>query len=208
MDRRTFLRHVLGVCDAAVLGVSFAGSFWICRLLFGRQFASFVDYVWLLWAIVPAWLIALSGFGLYHSASYESRRDIAVRMTKAQMLAALMLLSTMYLTKSDQISRVLLQTFIGMSFVALSIQKLAVRRTLEYLRRRQGARVRKVLVVCDASRVDAYSRVLKEHASWHSEIVGFVMPEAADDAVLPGVHNPVLRSPMALPQPLLNHLLA
>jgi exopolysaccharide biosynthesis polyprenyl glycosylphosphotransferase len=206
MDRRIYLRHLIGVCDAAVLAASFAASFWICELLFGRQFASFANYIWLLWAIVPLWLVALRAFGLYDSASYQSLWDIAGRMIKAQMLAALMLLSTMYLTKSGQISRLLLQTFFGMSFVALTIQKLAVRRTLEYLRRRQGVHVRKVLVVCDESHANAYSRVLEEHASWHSDIVGFLMPEAGERTGLLHAEQPVLGGPMDLPRVLLKHV--
>jgi exopolysaccharide biosynthesis polyprenyl glycosylphosphotransferase len=155
---------------------------------------------------VPAWLVSLRAFGLYHSASYQSQWDITVRMIKAQMLATLMLLSTMYVTKSGQISRLLLQTFIGTSFVALAKQKLAVRRTLEYLRRRQGAQVRKVQVVCNASHANVYSRVLEEHVSWHSEIVGFLTPEGGDGAQLLGADRPVLGVPMDLPQVLLKHV--
>ncbi len=200
------MRHLAGVCDAAVLGLSFAASFWICRLLFNRQFASFADYIWLLWVIVPAWLVALRAFGLYDSASYQSGWDIVARMIKAQMLAALMLLSTMYLTKSAQISRLLLQTFIGTSFAALTLQKFAVRSTLESLRRRRGAQVRKVLVVCDASRANAYSRVLKEHALWHSQIVGFLMPEGSNGTQSTGADKLVLGGPMDLPQVLLKHV--
>jgi exopolysaccharide biosynthesis polyprenyl glycosylphosphotransferase len=206
MDRRTLLRYLLGVCDATVLGLSFAASFWLRRLLFDPNLASFTDYTWLLWVIVPAWLVALSVFGLYHSASYESRREIAVRMIKAQMLAGLMLLSTMFLTKSGEISRLLLQTFIGTSMVALTIQKLAVGETLRYLRRRKGAQIRQVLVICNASRGDAYSRVLREHASWYSEVVGFLMPEADDQAQLPALDKPVLGTPARLPQVLLTHV--
>jgi len=74
--------------------VSRAASFWICGLLFDRRFTGFGDYIWLLWVIVPAWLVALRAFGLYHSASYETRWSIAGRMIKAHTLAALMLLST------------------------------------------------------------------------------------------------------------------
>jgi len=206
MDRRALLRQLLGICDAAVLGVSFAASFWICGLLFSRRFASFTDYIWLLWVIVPAWLIALRAFGLYHSASYETRPGIVARMIKAHTIAGFMLLSTMYLTKSGQISRLLLQTFIGVSFAALTIQKFAVRTTLEYLRRRRGAQVRKVLIVCNTSHANAYSRILKEDASWHSAIAGFLMPEAGDGTELLGADKPVLGSPTDLPQVVLKHV--
>jgi exopolysaccharide biosynthesis polyprenyl glycosylphosphotransferase len=196
----------MGVCDATALAVSLAASFWICGQLFSRRFASFIDYIWLLWVIVPVWFVALRAFGLYNSASYQSRWDIVARMIKAQMLAALILLSTMYLTKSEQISRLLLQTFLGTSFIALTIQKLAVRTTLEYLRRKQGVQVPKVLVVCNLSHAKTYSRVFKEHVSWHSEIVGFLMPEAGDGALPVSAEKPVLGGPMDLPQVLLNHV--
>lgn len=196
----------MGVCDATVLAASFAASFWICEQLFTRRFASFTDYLWLLWVIVPVWHIALKAFGLYDSASYQSWREIAARMIKAQMLAALILLSTMYLTKSEQISRLLLQTFLGTSFIALTIQKLVVRTTLNYLRRRQGKQVPKVLVVCGPSNAKAYSRAFEKHPSWSSEIVGVLIPKGSDCVLPVAVNAPVLGGPMDLPKVLLTHV--
>ena len=101
----------------------------------------------------------------------------------------------MYLTKSSDISRVLVQTFIGLSFVGLLGQKFAVRWLLEYLRQRRGSKVTKVLVVCGASHVDAYPRVQREHVSWHSDIIGFLVPEIDASSTMIAGRWPVLGTP-------------
>jgi len=208
MDRRTLLRQLMGVCDALTLAAAFAATFWVCAHLFSRHFRSSADYAWLLWVIVPTWIVALRSFGLYESPSYGSRRGVVARLVKAQAFAALMLLSTMYLTRSTIVSRLLLQTFVGMSFVVLTIQKMAVRTTLDWLQHRSGTHVTKVLLICSASRADAYSRVLKERASWHGELVGFLTPEVINGSELK-LCNPkalCLGSAMDLPQVLLKHV--
>jgi len=186
---------------------AFATAFWVTGDLLNRSLNPFADYVWLLWIIVPAWTVALRAFGLYDSSAYESLWGIVGRVVKAQALAALMLLSTMYLTKSAIISRLLLQTFIGVSFVALTIQKLVVWTTLERLRRRRGAQVTKVLLVCDPSHADAYLRVLSEHVSWHSEVVGILMPETANVGELRLAEaKSMIGHIMDLPRVLLTHV--
>jgi exopolysaccharide biosynthesis polyprenyl glycosylphosphotransferase len=181
-----------------VLCGSYALAYWICGGLFERKLLGIADYIWLLWVIVPSWLVSLRVFGLYHSAGYESGGDLIGRVIKAQIVGSLVLLSTMYLTKSSDISRVLVQTFIGLSFVGLLGQKFAVRLLLEYLRQRQGSKVTKVLVVCGASHVDAYPRVQREHVSWHSDIIGFLVPEIGASSTMIADRWPVLGTPSEL----------
>lgn len=197
----------MGVCDAITLGAAFASTFWICGHLFSRHFRSSADYAWLLWVIVPAWILALRAFGLYDSASYRPPMGLVGRLIKVQVFAALMLLSTMYLTRSVIISRLLLQTFVGISFVALTIQKLAVRTTLDWLQQRENAQSTKVLLVCSASRADAYSRLVKEHASWRAEVVGFLMPDSMSGSEVKLCNpNAFLGSPRDLPKVLRTHV--
>jgi exopolysaccharide biosynthesis polyprenyl glycosylphosphotransferase len=207
MEQRSLLKQLLGTCDAAVLCGGYILSFEICRDLLERKLLGVENYLWVLWVIVPSWLIALRAFGLYRSASYETLGDLFSRVIKTQMFGSLMLLSTMYLTKSADISRVLLQAFIGLSFVGLLIQKFAVRWGLEYLRQRRGSKVTKVLVISESSRLDAYPHIQKEHVSWHSEIVGFLVPESqVIGATTPGGIWPILGSPEDLRRVLLTHI--
>ena len=57
----------------------------------------------MLWAIGAAWTVSFRTFHLYDHSAYDSANVIANRMFKAHALASLMLLSTMYLTKSEEI---------------------------------------------------------------------------------------------------------
>src|SRR5271163_3168842 len=80
VDRRSLLRQFLSGCDAAVLCGSYVLAYWICASLFERRLLSIADYIWVLWVIVPSWLVALRAFGLYHSAAYEWRGDLINRV--------------------------------------------------------------------------------------------------------------------------------
>src|SRR5713101_9487284 len=115
--RRTLLRQALACCDTAALTASFAGAYVFADSIFQRRFVSFDDYAWLLLLIVPIWLGCLWIFGFYASISYASRRSILSRLLRTHVFAGLILLSTMYLMRSEAVSRLLMQTFLVISFV-------------------------------------------------------------------------------------------
>src|SRR6266849_1131310 len=175
MERRAYFRQLLSLCDLFTLVVSFVAT---C-LLYGRvthnQFWALTNYAWVLWVIGPVWVLSLRSLGLYQPESYESILSIVSRLVRAQVIAGLMLLSTMYLTKSSEVSRLLLQTFLGLSFVVLMAQKAAVRIALQRWRR-EGAFKRKTLVMCDISQISAYAEMVDANSFWRTEIVGFVIP--------------------------------
>lgn len=207
MNRRHFLPQFLTVCDTVTLTVSLLAAYWLCGHVFHRELKPLTEYAWILWAIGAAWAVSFRTFRLYDHFAYESVNIIANRMLPAHAFASLMLLSTMYLTKSGEISRVLIQTFIGVSFVALLLQKAAVTLSMERLRNHDSPRLRRIVVVCNEAQVSAYPRILKDHPLWPAKLVGLVVPNASPESV-PSCHGelPVLGQPRDLSRILKSHV--
>lgn len=207
MDRRRFLRQFLTICDAVTLTASLVAAYWLCAHVFHRELKPLAEYAWMLWAIGTAWIVSFRTFHLYDHSAYESANIIANRMLPAHALASLMLLSTMYLTKSEEISRVLIQTFIGVSFVALLLQKIAVTLSMARICNRNSPQLRRIVVVCNEAQVSTYPRVLQDHPLWPAKLVGLVVPNTFPDPV-PSYHGelPVLGQPTDLSKILESHV--
>jgi FlaA1/EpsC-like NDP-sugar epimerase len=116
------------VGDLVTLGAAFVAAFGLrggwdsySRML------PFHHYVWILWVIAPIWIGTLRWFGAYESATYRSSSRLTTAIVKAHVTVGLALLSVMYLAMRMDVSRLLLQTFLAVSFVLLVAVKLAVR---------------------------------------------------------------------------------
>ena len=175
--RRTLLRQALACCDAAVLIASFGGAYWVTGELFRRHFHSFRSYAWLLLLIVPIWLACLWIFGLYTTAAHQARRTILSRLVRAQFIGGLMLLSAMYLSRSEAISRLLVQTFLVLSFISLTAQKFAVKFYIERHGRRPAYGRRKILLAAPPAGAARYLQLARRHASLQADVVGLLTPE-------------------------------
>jgi exopolysaccharide biosynthesis polyprenyl glycosylphosphotransferase len=182
--RRKLLRQGLALCDAASLAASFAAAYVAVGFLFQRSFVSFADYSWLLALILPIWMICLRVFGFYSSAVYDSRRGLLSRLIRMQIIASLVLLSSMYLTRSQIVSRLLLQTFLVASFLLLVAQKFALRAYLDNARRRTPNHRRKVLLVSAPVEVERYLALIRTHASMLADVVGMLTPDGQNGYVI------------------------
>jgi FlaA1/EpsC-like NDP-sugar epimerase len=180
LARRKLLRGTLALCDAATLTASFVASYLIADIVFQRKFESFAGYAWLLALIGPAWLASLRVFGLYSSAVYASRRFLITRLVQAHVIASLLLMSSMYLTHSQAVSRVLLQVFLIISFLLLAAQKFALRAYLEHARRHAPVQRRKIVLVSTPEAAERYLNLVKAHTSMLADVIGIVTPTAPD----------------------------
>lgn len=172
--QRTILRQAAAFCDAATLVASFSVAYSYVGFFLHRNFASFANYAWLIVPIVPIWLICLREFGFYTSVAYSSRRELLERLAQTQFVAGLILLAVMYLTRSESVSRLLLQFFLIISFAMLAAQKFALRTYINYSRRRTPVRRRKVLLVAAPTAARHYVKMVSEHASMLADVIGVV----------------------------------
>ena len=183
--QEVLFQHILVACDVAILVASYAAAYRIRAHLLPIRFghlSSIVGYEWILWVILPTWLFLLDRFDLNESASYGSLHPIIVSLLKVQLLGALVLTSVMYLSHSTEVSRLLLNIFLGTSYAGLVIEKSSVRLLLAYLRGADHLRFRQVLVIGTGVRADRYVRLLGTYPHWRADIMGFLSTSGYDGA--------------------------
>ncbi len=202
-----FFRQIVAVCDLVTLVASYAVAYWVrdhfLRSWYGELFP-FAEYVWILWIIVPTWLSWLRVFSLNESVSHASLGRTIIKLFKVQVLAGLALLSVMYLTRSAEVSRLLLQTFLVVSFIGLVAERTAVKMVLDYFRKRQSLNLRRVLVIGTNSRAERYLRLLHDHPHWGTDVMGFISSNGVESPQFCG--KPVLGQLMDLSVILREHV--
>jgi exopolysaccharide biosynthesis polyprenyl glycosylphosphotransferase len=192
VTRRTVLRHTVALCDALTLVASFAAAYFYVGFFLHRHFIPSVSNVWLIALIVPIWLVCLREFGLYASAVYSSSRELLGRLVRMQFVAGLILLAVMYLTRSESVSRLLLQVFLIISFTMLAAQKFAMRAYLNYARRQAPLKRPKVLLITAAGTAEHHIKLVSERASQLTEVVGILTPGEPNGHLDSGSRPPVL----------------
>lgn len=186
--RSTLLKQALAGCDAATLAASFAGSYWFVDRVFQRHFISFGNYAWLFLLIVPLWLFSLWLFGFYGTPAYGSPRVILGGLVRVQLFSGLALLSAMYITRSEGVSRLLLHCFLAASFAALLAQKFLIKAYLERKGRRPARDRRKILIATPTAAAGArYAEMTRAHASFQADVIGLITSAASqlDDQAEP-----------------------
>src|SRR5260370_16809702 len=188
-----FFHQVVSACDVVVLVASYAAAYEIrdhfLRLSYGPLFSS-VEYVWILWVILPTWLLLLQRFGLNKFAGYESLQGIMRSLLRVQLFGGLILDSVMYMSHSAQISRLLLQIFLGTSYLGLSIEKAGVKGILVHYRQARHAHLRQVLIVGTEPRAERYFQLLCSQPHWRAEVLGFLSVDCGGNTQFCG--KPVL----------------
>src|SRR4051794_11229413 len=176
VERKRLLRQAVALADGLTLTVGLGAAYEIVGVGLDRRFTSFAGYAWLLWLIIPIWLGCLAIFGFYRSAAYSSRVRLLVRLAQAHFVAGLLLLSLMYLTRSEIVSRLLMQVFLAVSFVLLTAQKVALAAYLESARRRTNLGRRKVVLVSHPAIADHYLRLIQTRVSILADVIRVLAP--------------------------------
>jgi exopolysaccharide biosynthesis polyprenyl glycosylphosphotransferase len=183
--KQRFLAQLTLVCDVLVLASSYFVSYWVLAIARPGSLQELSNYLWVVAMIGPFWVVALWRSGLYSFRAYRSSRTIIASLLKAQLLGGGMLLSGMFLSRSEDVSRLLLQVFIVFSGMALATERLLLQLALRYrarhLRRTSAWRV---LLVADRLRAAKYRELLRDHPYWVADIAGVI-----DPAQLESYHN-------------------
>jgi len=175
-----FLTQLSLACDLLVVMGSYFAAYhalaaW--RRHGPRAMGPFTNYLWLLPLIEPFWMGALWKSGLYDPLTYRTPGMMLRALLKAQLIGGSMLLSAMFLSKSEEVSRLLLQIFIIISGVALGVERFAARWLLDYRTERlRGSKAWRVLLVGNRASVASYQELVREHPYWVGEIVGTIDP--------------------------------
>jgi exopolysaccharide biosynthesis polyprenyl glycosylphosphotransferase len=179
--RKRLLRLAMVVVDVVTLTAGLLIAYEVVGVGFHRNFVSFTSYGWLLGPIFLVWLACLSTFGLYRSAAYFSMRRVLTCLLQGQLLAGALLFSVMYLTHSEVISRLLLQTFLAVSFILLAFQKLTVVVYFDKVRQRADLQPRKVVLVSDLAIAERYLRLMRNRVSLLADVIRVLAPTAVND---------------------------
>lgn len=181
--REALLRQVLLAADVAVMVVSYIAAYYIRLRIFplsGPRPQPVQEYAWVLWVIVPTSIIAFRWSGLYESRTFESLANITRAAVRGQVVAGLILLSSMYLMKKPEVSRLLLDTYLGLSFLMLLGARAVVRLALCSFAVLSSHNLWRVLVIGDGPQAQDYLRMLRERPHWGVQVVAMLSPMSAD----------------------------
>lgn len=176
VEYAALMRRLVMLSDLAVVAASFLLAYAVrdwSTAVGVQPVGAFAKQGWLLAAVLLIWLACLNAFGVYRSFRYQRYCDLLGRLTRAHVVGALTLLSLAFVARRWEISRLLLHTFLIISFAGLAARQVATNYVLRR-HRRDGFNSRRALVVGGPDRVARYIAFLREHPYWGVRVVGVV----------------------------------
>jgi exopolysaccharide biosynthesis polyprenyl glycosylphosphotransferase len=206
ITRRALFQQALTIWDIAILMIALAVAHHSARRLLNVVLPPLVADLWLLWMIIPVWLLSLRWFGLYDISAYSSLSSTLRQLVRAHFVAALILLSTMYATKAVMVSRVLMQTFLFISLVALAVERGGIQHLLQRRRLRIGFNRPRVLLVGTPDASSRYTKLIERHPWISTQVIGLLSVKTTN-ATDSNSTVPVLGEPPDLPVVLERHVI-
>lgn len=176
--------QLVAVADGVILGASFMAA-WVIRGAYLEPTPSLLsglgEHLRTLWVILPSWLLLARRYGLHDPRTYVSPAATLSGQSRTHLIGSLVLLSAMFVSASWDVSRLLLQLFIAISFVAQTLERAAIHLAVSRFTADDGS-VRNVLIVGADSTARAYARRIEESPYWRQRVVGFLAPETESGA--------------------------
>lgn len=171
-----FAQSVLGA-DISVLVLSFFVAYALRDQFWYGQLFPLREFVWVLGVIVVLWPTLARSAGLAESQTYLWPRRMFLLTARVHVIGALVLLSSLYLLRALEVSRLFIQVFLVVSAGALAAERAIIRRTL--IRRKAAGTVtnRHTLVIGTTSAASRLQRLLNTRPHWGSEIIGYLMAD-------------------------------
>lgn len=191
--REIFFGQLVCGVDVITLTISYMAAYWLRDHAFGSWYGELrplEGYLWILWVALPIWVFFSRKLGLYGTAAYDSIPSILNRLWRLQALSILTVFSAMYLTRAIDVSRLLLQSFLVVSTLALLAEKIAIRIALVYYRNRPTEQSRNVLVIGAPSQAGRLFDYLQDQLYWGGQVVGLLSSNGRNDQECGG--KPVL----------------
>ena len=171
-----FITDAVAVCLALVIA-------WFCRDLPGIADNSF-SFLLLAVFLISVWLFLLNHYALYGSLRRRSRTDLAISVVMVHLVGGLIAGTSFLLVPSGLFSTKTLLVFLIASFVLLMTEKVIVRSSLGFFRRR-GFNTRNLLIAGCPQDVHIFNERLAGHSDWGLLVLGAVLTERDADHRVP-----------------------
>lgn len=160
--------------DIAATLISFAAAYSVRGSFstINKPFFGITEYAWILLIFIPTQYLSFAYFGLYGSKKTNTALSIAVNLTKAFGITALIAASAVFVMKNDIFSRLMFLLFICSDFILLLVVRLAVKSYLTHAIDKNNTGKR-IIIVGDTDE----EKILKNLRSSEDllvSIVGFV----------------------------------
>jgi len=170
-QRAGFLKKANILCDSILVIAAFLAAFEL-RVQFGNL-RNLDEYVWVLFAVVPIWLLLLERYGFYNSQRMSTHWFILKSLAKVTAIGGVLVSSIIYLFEPQGFSRGFFGTFLTLSFLMLASEQFFVRLTLRLLRL-EGYNYRNILVVGTGSGSVKILDILSRNKTWGFKVVGLL----------------------------------
>ncbi len=172
-----FAQAVL-VSDVAVLVASFFLAYLFrARLAWYGELLPLEQFVWVLGVIVVLWPTLARSVGLTDSQTYLWPRRVFLLTARVHVIGGLALLSSLYLLRAVEVSRLFIQTFLAVSAVALAAERVLIRRVVVRSAAGRDRHARRTVVIGTTPAAARFDRLLTIRAHWGSEISGFLIAD-------------------------------
>jgi len=187
--------------EISLVLISFYVAFKLRDLYLSEEYgplAPFQRYFSLIFIVLPVWSFLFYYFGLYESQRTKSFRNETWKIAKISFWGTLLLMAGVFSLKADFISRLFILIFGATSFLFLFLERLILRKTLRYFRKK-GYNYRNIVIVGTGRRARDLAEVIYKNKQWGLRLVGFVSDQSETRVESIG-KSPVLGTVADLPQ--------
>lgn len=164
-------RRVAISLNCIILVGSFLIAYFLCTIW--GHVTQLNDYVWLLFFALPTWLVISNHFKIYASLRMSSNSAIVWVVFKTHVLGGVFLAATVYLIAPHDYSRMLFLTFLALSFLMMSLNKIVIKTFLHVIRRK-GLNFRNILIVGTGQNALKICDTINSQIHWGLHLVGLI----------------------------------
>ena len=172
-----FFESLLFLADLLIIGLAWLFSYYI-RFYSGlipieKGVPPFEIYLYLILPILLIWGFVFKSFGLYRPKRMSSYFNEVFDIAKACTFSVFMLIFLTFLFRQYEYSRLVFLGFWAMTIVAMSIERIAFREVLRYLRRK-GYNLRYAIIVGTGTLAEDILKRIELHPELGIKVVGFL----------------------------------
>ena len=169
-----FAQSVL-LSDLVVLVASFFAAYLLrTRVMWYGEMLPLREFIWVLGLIIVLWPMLARSVGLTDSQTYLWPRRMFLLTARVHVIGGLALLSTLYMLRAVEVSRLFMQTFLLVSGVGFIAERAAIRRVMLWSTADRSPYGRRTLVVGTTAAAAQFQRLLIMRPHWGSEISGYL----------------------------------